>query len=201
MKLKKNNVKRRRFAIILALLLFYPSIVYAEVIPEHTKQFYVNDFADIISDSEEEAMVQSSDLLNYNKKDVIYVVTTTVENIEKDTVEDYATNMYKLYGIGKDKHGFGTLILFVKNSKTLYIKSENDDKTFEYIVEKYKQKELDGQGLANLHREIVIQIEKQHNYLEQDYKKNTMEYVIMLLLCGLIIFSFYVAYMASKKEK
>lgn len=157
MKLKKNNVKRRRLAILFAILWLFPSIVYAEVIPEQTEYIYVNDFAKIMNSQQIETIKYNAlKLERYKTK----IILTTVEEITSDKTEDYIQNMFNLYDIGKDEQGLGVLILWINSKKELYIKTQSDNTQIQKVIQKYKAIECDTNDLVKLHQEIAEEVEK-----------------------------------------
>ena len=107
MKLKK--FKYYKYCIVfIALFLFIPAKVYAISIPQPTQEFYVNDFADVLTDEEEKQMLDRA--VNLASEDLgIQVVVTTITSLEGESIENYAHDMYNQYGIGKDD--MGVLIL------------------------------------------------------------------------------------------
>ena len=107
MKLKK--FKYYKYCIVfIALFLFIPAKVYAISIPQPTQEFYVNDFADVLTDEEEKQMLDKAVGLASEELG-IQVVVTTIKSLEGESIENYAHDMYNQYGIGKDD--MGVLIL------------------------------------------------------------------------------------------
>jgi len=78
-------------------------------IPNPTDGFYVNDFAGIFS-SEQKKLMQERAVKFADRTDGIQVVVSTVKSLDGLSIEDYATDMYNKYEIGKDDKG--VLILF-----------------------------------------------------------------------------------------
>ena len=107
MKLKK--FKYYKYCIVfIALFLFIPAKVYAISIPQPTQEFYVNDFADVLTEEEEKQMLEKA--VNLASEELgIQVVVTTIKSLEGESIENYAHEMYNQYGIGKDD--MGVLIL------------------------------------------------------------------------------------------
>lgn len=107
MRLKK--FKYYKYCIVfIALFLFIPAKVYAISIPQPTQEFYVNDFADVLTDEEEKQMLDKA--VNLASEELgIQVVVTTIKSLDGESIENYAHDMYNQYGIGKDD--MGVLIL------------------------------------------------------------------------------------------
>ena len=80
---------------------FTSTIVFAKVeIPQATEKFYVNDFADVFSETEEDELMEKAVNLA-EKTDGVQVVVTTIKSLEGEELEEYANEMYNSYGIGK----------------------------------------------------------------------------------------------------
>ena len=107
MKLKKFKYYKLCI-VLLAMFLLFPAKVYASSIPQPTQEFYVNDFADVLTDEEEKQMLDKAVSLASEELG-IQVVVTTIKSLEGESIENYAHDMYNQYGIGKDD--MGVLIL------------------------------------------------------------------------------------------
>ena len=107
--MRLKNFKYFKYCIMfLAVFLFIPTKVYAANIPQPTQEFYVNDFADVLTDEEEKQMLDKAVSLASEELG-IQVVVTTITSLEGESIENYAHEMYNQYGIGKDD--MGVLIL------------------------------------------------------------------------------------------
>lgn len=78
-------------------------------IPAATSDFYVNDFAGVFSEEEKTQLMSNAVALS-DEHDGIQLVITTVESLGGYTVEEYATEMYNQYEIGKDDMGLLILL-------------------------------------------------------------------------------------------
>ena len=97
---------KKKLFIVLMLVLF-PLNCFALVKP--TTDFYVNDYANIIdSDVEEYIMGRSVDLAN---KTGAQIVVVTVNNLEGKNLEEYATTLFRNFGIGDKENNNGLLLL------------------------------------------------------------------------------------------
>lgn len=116
---------RKKICIILVALmsmsiLFGTTAFAAESnIPDATSQFYVNDFANIISDEVEREM-QERAVAYADSTDGIQIVVTTVKTIGNADPEKYTTDMYNKYAIGKNS--MGVLIMLSVETRDLEIK-------------------------------------------------------------------------------
>lgn len=101
--------------IFLHFLLFTTQFAYAEKIPNHTSNFYVNDFANVFSQTQIKEMMSKA-LLLYENYNGVQVVVTTVESMGNQTIDNYATEMYNQYKIGKNSMGV-LIVMSVKDRK------------------------------------------------------------------------------------
>lgn len=115
------NKKIAWFKIIGMLLLLFSSIVaIAQNIPPRPQPArLVNDFADLLDNSEENQL--ESKLRNYMDSTSTQIVVVTVNSIDGAPVNEYAASIGYKWGIGqKDKHN-GVVILISKNDRKGYI--------------------------------------------------------------------------------
>ena len=83
--------------------------VLAAGIPQPTSDFYVNDFANVLSDSTEKMILQDSAALA--DKTGAQVVVVTIDSLDGQVLETYSLDLLRSWGIGaKDKNN-GVLIL------------------------------------------------------------------------------------------
>ena len=109
------------FIVSLCILVFvlFPVSIYAEnAIPNHTQEFYVNDFANIFTEQEKAELVSKAISLDENHNG-IQVVITTIETLNGESIDDYSIRMYNQYGIGKDD--MGVLILLATQDRDIKI--------------------------------------------------------------------------------
>ena len=97
---------KKKLFLVLVLVLF-PFNCFALVKP--TNDFYVNDYANILDDDVEQYIMQRS--VDLEKQTDAQIVVVTVKNLEGMSLEDYATKLFRSFGIGdKDKNN-GLLLL------------------------------------------------------------------------------------------
>ncbi len=98
-------------AILLSAVLLILSLsvsAFAAKYPTPTQKFFVNDFADCISDADEQKMQSMAEEL-YEKSGA-QVVCVTVNNLDGKDVRDYALGLGREWGIGS-KNNDGVLLL------------------------------------------------------------------------------------------
>lgn len=86
------------------------------VIPSASNKFYVNDFADIITDDEENWLAEYAEF--YYQTTGITIVISTIESTNGRMLENYAVAMFNQYQISD----LGLLILYSKYDDELCIK-------------------------------------------------------------------------------
>lgn len=119
----KNKTNKIIAGSILFLLLFFviqnTKVWAASDIPSPTREFYVNDFAGILSDDTEQFIIQKSTSLA-DASDA-QVVVATIESLDGDSIEDYANSMFRKYGIGSEEDDNGVLILLSVDDREVRI--------------------------------------------------------------------------------
>lgn len=171
--IKQKTFHRRKMSafllaclVLVAIFSIMPILAYAETaIPDATNQFYVNDFADVFTDTEETKLVETAVALAENY-DGIQVVVTTITSLEGDSIEHYAVEMYNKYGIGKDDKGL--LILLSTGDREIYVATGlgmeayiNDSKAGRFIDNyaiPYLANNKFNEGLINLQESFVNEI-------------------------------------------
>lgn len=87
--------------------------------PEATKRFFVNDYADVISDTAEDEIYSRAAAL-YEKTEAQAVVVA-VENLNGEQPSDYALGLGREWGVGTKKENNGVVILFALEERQIYI--------------------------------------------------------------------------------
>ena len=88
------------------ILLLFPITTLAMVEP--TSEFYINDYANILSEEVKQDILNKSVALE--KQTGAQIVVVTVPNLEGQSLEEYATELFRKFGIG-DKNENGLLLL------------------------------------------------------------------------------------------
>jgi uncharacterized protein len=105
--------------IILAFLLCLCGCGNEETFPKPTERFYVGDFADIISDSEEANMVEKAAALA--EATTAQVVVVTVESLNGYEISDYALEIGREWGVGDKEADNGIVILLSTGEREVYV--------------------------------------------------------------------------------
>ena len=87
--------------------------------PTPTDRFFVNDFADIISDEYENEIY--NDAANLYNKTTAQVVVITVDDLNGEEIADYALNIGREWGVGSEEENNGVVILLSRDDREIYI--------------------------------------------------------------------------------
>ena len=87
--------------------------------PTPTDRFFVNDFADIISDEYEYEIY--NDAANLYNKTTAQVVVITVDDLNGEEIADYALNIGREWGVGSEEENNGVVILLSRDDREIYI--------------------------------------------------------------------------------
>ena len=102
---------------IFILLLAIPKQVNAIVNP--TKEFYVNDYANILSEKTKNYILEKSVALQKATKAQIVVVT--IPSLYGENLEEYATELFRKFGIGDKEENNGLLLLLTLEERQFRI--------------------------------------------------------------------------------
>lgn len=107
-----------------------------------TNDFYVNDFANLFSDSQKSEMMERAVALD-QEMDGIQVVVTTVTTLGSHDIEEYANAMYNQYGIGNND--MGALIILSTGDRDVRIELGRRMET--YVTSAQTGRLLDNYGM------------------------------------------------------
>jgi len=192
-----NSKKTKIFLIILIFLLLITSYSFAIVKP--TTNFYVNDYANLLSSETENYIMSINQTLNSKTK--AQVVVVTVKNLEGNSLEEYATELFRSFGIGDKTLNNGVLMLITLEERKSRIEVGyglegilNDAKTGRiqdnYMIPYLKENNWD-EGIKNGFSAIVNEIEKEYNINVSAEEISVSEPVNESVLSGLICFSMF----------
>lgn len=107
MKFRKYHSSKILIILLLLSLFLIPNKVYA--VKEPTSNFYVNDYANVLSE-ELETYIMNKSVALYNA-DKTQIVVSVVDSLEGLSIEDYALDMFRSFGIGDKEKNNGILLL------------------------------------------------------------------------------------------
>ncbi len=168
--------KYRSFFIYFILSLSFVFITHANK-PRHTSKFYINDFANILDQETKDYIYSQSKALN--DKTSIQLVVTTIETIENETIETFANELFRLWGIGNKDKNNGLLILLALKERKIRIEVGyglesiiNDAKAGRFLrtyATPYLSKNEFSKGILSLYKATLNEITPK----EQSFKKQS----------------------------
>ena len=103
-------ISNKRLIIIISVIILFCIICNKSyAIVSKTSNFYVNDSAKVLSNEAEDYIVNMNRKLE--EKTGAQIVVVTVNNLENKSIEDYATELFRNYGIGNKEKNNGILFL------------------------------------------------------------------------------------------
>ena len=134
----------KKFSFILFLLLIYlfPFTKVVGVV-NPTIDFYVNDYADILSEETEDYILNKS--VKLNDIDGSQIVVVTVNNLEGSSIEDYSLELFNKFRIG-DKHKDNGLLILISL----------EDREFRVIVGSGLEWLLKSQKIGQIQDEYMV---------------------------------------------
>lgn len=106
-------------AVILLMLFCFVGCDEEEETLKPTKNFYVNDFADVISDEDESQILSKAIALN--EKTTAQVVVVTVESLDGKEAWQYALDLGREWGVGDEEKDNGVVILLSESDREIEI--------------------------------------------------------------------------------
>ena len=104
---------KKIISFIVAFLLC--TVSFAELkIPKPTDEFFVNDFANVISESDEKSILSRAKALYEKSGNSTQVVVVTVKSLDGYSIEEYANELFK-------KFYLVFRYLFIKYNNTYYL--------------------------------------------------------------------------------
>ena len=182
---------------------------------EPTYEFYVNDYANILSEETEKYIVDNSAKLDDATGAQIVVVT--VPNLGGESLETYSTDLFRHFGIGdKDKNN-GLLILVALEERKCRVEVGYglegvlpDAKTGrfqdEYMIPYFKNNNFD-EGILNGYKAFYKEIAQEFKYeteispVSQSYEDDDELTLGAYLLIGKVIYTFIVFGMSLETKK
>lgn len=107
MKFQKYHSSKILIILLLLSLFIFPNKVYA--VEKPSANFYVNDYANVLSE-ELETHIMNKSVALYNA-DKTQIVVSVVNSLEGLSIEDYALEMFREFGIGDKEKNNGILLL------------------------------------------------------------------------------------------
>lgn len=107
-------MKNKLFTVFLFVCLL-TSTVFAANLPEPTRDFYANDFANVLDSEVETHILNVSSQVGAQTG--AQVVVVTVDSLDGMAVEDYSLQLGRAWGIGNQEKNSGVLMLVAVNDR------------------------------------------------------------------------------------
>lgn len=115
--MKSVSAKRICGLLLFALILFACQSANTLAYPDYVG--YVNDYAHLLSASQASALNQ--ELRDFDNRTTIEVAVVTVNSLEGESPQDYATNIGNYWGVGKRGKNNGIIFLVAMDSHDIWI--------------------------------------------------------------------------------
>lgn len=134
--------------------------------PTPTKDEYVNDFAGVITESDKKDMMNRGKDLE--DKTTAEIAVITVKNTDGEAIEDYALNIGREWGVGKEDENNGLVVVLSTEDREVYVAvgyglegALPDSKVGRiidsYAVPSFKEDKF-SEGLAKLFKALVNEV-------------------------------------------
>lgn len=216
---KKFKMLSTGIVIMVMMFLFTQTVFASTEIPDQTSK-YVNDFANILTDEEEQTIVQNAEALE-EEYEGTQIVVTTVPNTGDMEADDYSFEMYDKYKIGKNS--MGILILFSNGEGTdhrsiyvatgkrmeAYITDSRAGKFIDKYAMPYFEKGEYSNGLIALQTELIKEVKVQFANEEevggntQDSSNYSAEAIVgaLIIIGGIVVILAIISLVISKIKK
>lgn len=104
-------------ALILCIGLFFS--VLSGSVPSHTTDFYVNDYADVLSDETESHIMSTA--VQLENETSAQVVVLTVTDLNGEDILDFAVDTFRSWGIGDKDADNGVLIVLSVGDREMWV--------------------------------------------------------------------------------
>ncbi len=152
------------------ILLVAMTPILAASVPTPTSQFYVNDFADVMSEDTEQMVMKDSVALQ--AKTGAQIVVVTIDTLNGAAPEEYSLNLLRTWGIGDKTKNNGVLILLVVKDRQSRIEvgyglegAIPDGKAGriqdDYMLSYYKNGDFNA-GLKNGYLAVLAEVAKEY---------------------------------------
>lgn len=195
----------QKTALLVLLLCALPSAVFAYSSPGNPTG-YVNDFANVISDTTESEL---ETLLDTHEKETSNQVTVvTVSTLGDDYIEHYAVELFKEWGIGTEKNDNGILVLLAIEDRKVRIEvgygleGPLPDSVADSIIRTKMVPALKSADYDSAARDAVTAILSaiRGEYTAEATSENTGDWIVPLVFFGLFILQWGAAVLGRTKE-
>lgn len=199
LKIKNRIQKALAFAVLIVGL--FSSVAFAAEYPEPSREFYVNDYANVLDQATEDYINSYSNALENATGAQIVVVA--VQELDGEILEEYSLGLLREWGIGDAKKNNGVLILLDVGGRQSRIEigyglegALPDGKTGriqdQFMVPYFKEGDYNT-GILEGYKAILNEVSKEYSYdspvgeaynVKEEPKSNP----IVNLVIGIVIF-------------
>ncbi len=161
----KTRGKKRIKSIVLLLVILSLCPVLLGAVPSHTNEFFVNDYANVLSE-ETESYIQENAVSLY-RQTTAQICVLTIHSLNGEDISEYAVEVFREWGIGDEEKDNGVLILLSVDDREMWV-------TTGYGIEGT----LTDTRLGQLRDEYAIPY-----YSQNDFDTGTKELFTAILSC------------------
>ncbi len=103
--------------LILLIIALCPFLLGAA--PDHTNEFYVNDYADVLSDATEQQILSTA--VKLTNETTAQVCVLTIDSLDGEDISEYSVEVFRDWGIGDTEENNGVLIVLSVNDRELWV--------------------------------------------------------------------------------
>jgi len=206
LKIKNRIQKVLAFAVVIVGL--FSSVTFAAEYPEPSREFYVNDYANVLDQATEDYINSYSNALE-NATDA-QIVVVALPDLEEEILEEYSLGLLREWGIGDAKKNNGVLILLDVGGRQSRIEigyglegALPDGKTGriqdQFMVPHFKEGDYNT-GILEGYKAILNEVSKEYGYdspvgeeyeVQEEAKSNPiLNIIIGIVVLFLIILDF-----------
>lgn len=163
-----SNKLKKILILFMGIIILFCTKSFAVVDP--TKDFYVNDYANLLSEQTKQYIMETN--IDLNQKTGAQIVVVTVKNLEGKPIEDYANELFRKFEIGDKTKNNGLLLLCSYEDRMFRVEVGyglegrlNDGKTGrmqdEYIIPYLKENKFD-EGIKNGYTAFLQEVAKEY---------------------------------------
>ncbi len=200
-------MKKSITAILMLIVILVMPVTFAATYPKHTRDFYVNDFAEVLSSETEQMIIKTSAALS--EASGAQIVVVTIDSLDGQDIESYSTGLFREWGIGDEKKNNGLLLLVAIDDRRSRIEvgyglegALNDAKTGriqdEYLIGHFQAGDYDA-GITGTYLKLAEEVYMEYDLNVDDLQsskayynpvetKSDSEFTIFHLLIGIIVF-------------
>ena len=169
-----------------------------EKIPAPSNQFFVNDYAGILTTETKDYIFNTS--RQYQANGGPQVVVTTINSLGGQSIEEYSIEMAREWGIGAKKENNGVLILLSVEDRSIRIEVGyglegviTDSMSGRFIREVSEELGADDfdTGLLNLYKLVIQELEEPGSFEEShNSSSSSLVKTIIIMLVIILLFLF-----------